>query len=254
MIHGIDAAMPPTLAQAQRAFALGYRWCGFYPIGKDGDEDPYNTWPISAMDILIEGGLHPVPIFVPSPNLASDPVDAASEWYSICKTYNLSPGVSVLYDGSHITKSGEISGPVWLPIPGAPPASVGVLSAVQYGQDIIDGWTVDLNIASDDFPMSNGIVVDFEYNTTGGSIGINWYKAFQNQIAYLVNQNHINFISEGIEHMQIGNDPKGNLIIVGAATDGGDLLVFTQDKDNGNWTVMDVTDKIGTTPRAYRIV
>lgn len=187
MLLGIDAAYPPTQAQATSAKSLGYTWCGFYPNGKDGDEDPFNTWAISDLQALRNAGIVPVPIFVPDGNLASDPTDAATEWLATCKGYGLSPSVSILYDGNHLTSSGEIVGPVWLPIWGPQPSSVGPQSAIQFGSRNINGWTVDTSISATNYPYPRGIVVDFEASTQGGTTGIAWYRTFQSVIAGLTN-------------------------------------------------------------------
>lgn len=62
-----------------------------------------------------------------------------------------------------------------------------------------------------------------------------------------------------MDPMQIGVNPKtGNLIVVGSAKDNGHLLVFELVDDSNvvapKWSVIDVTDAIGTNPRAYTVV
>lgn len=63
--------------------------------------------------------------------------------------------------------------------------------------------------------------------------------------------------------MEIGNDPSGNLIVVGNAPasdahGANNLLVFTYSKDNHTWDIMDVTDNLKNTrptdPRTYQVV
>ena len=63
-----------------------------------------------------------------------------------------------------------------------------------------------------------------------------------------------------LDNMLIGDDPQGNLIVVGAApasdTHGpGNLLVFTEDKTTKAVTVRDWTDAVGpdTAGRVYRV-
>ncbi len=182
VIPWLDAAYPPSLAQAQTAYAQGYRGCGFYLNGKDGDEDPLNTWTPAQVAVLVQAGLAPVPIWVPDPNLASNPTNAATEAFHSAVTAGLSPQASVLYDGNHLAQTGQISGPVWEPIVGPPPTSVGPQSAVQWGSGNISGWSVDYNVAAPDFPFSHGLVVDFEYDTNPD---VAWYHAFQAQVAAL---------------------------------------------------------------------
>lgn len=180
-----DAAYAPSLAQAQAAYAQGYRACGFYLGPTDADEDPLNTWSAAQVQTLRQASLLPVPIIVPTPSLASDPVDAANEAMTNAQLCGLSPKVSILYDGNHLTTTGQITGPVWLPIPGPMPTAVGSQSAIQWNTVSINGWSVDLSVAAPDFPFDKGIVVDFEYNTAAGGVGINWYHAFQSRIAQL---------------------------------------------------------------------
>lgn len=185
LIPWLDAAYPPTPAQAEAAFNLGYRGCGFYLNGADGDEDPLNTWTPAQVAVLVQAGLAPVPIWVPDPNLASDPTDAATEAFQSAVAAGLEPKESVLYDGNHLTQTGQINGPVWLPIPGPTPTAVGARSAIQWGGGNIGGWSVDYNVAAADFPFSHGLVVDFEYNTAAGTVGLDWYHTFQAHITAL---------------------------------------------------------------------
>lgn len=180
MIDGVDSAYPPSAADAAAAYTDGCRWWGFYLNGVDGDEDPLNTWTAAQVQVLVQAGCHPVPIWVPKPDLSSDPVEAANESFTAATACGLAPTVSVLYNGNHIAATG----PVWLPIPGPKPSAVGAMSAIQYGQTTYGATSVDLNVAAADFPMSAGIVCDFEYNTDTTK-GPAWYQAFQHRIHLL---------------------------------------------------------------------
>ena len=58
--------------------------------------------------------------------------------------------------------------------------------------------------------------------------------------------------------MLIGNDPEGKLIVVGKASDDGDLLVFTRTGPSPtSWSVEDVTQAIHAAapadPRLYKV-
>ena len=57
------------------------------------------------------------------------------------------------------------------------------------------------------------------------------------------------------DEMLIGNDPAGNLIVVGPAKDNGNTLVMTEDKETHAITVRDWTDAIGkdSQGRIYQI-
>jgi hypothetical protein len=182
----IDAAYAPTPAQAQAAFSLGARGCGFYLPGEQAPtEDPLNTWTPAQVQILRDAGLRAVPIWVPAPNLPADPIQSATRAFTAAKSCGCNPLMSGLYTGNHLETSGQISGPIWIPAPGAEPASVGSQSAIQWGQTNLGTWSVDENIAASDFPWEQVIMVDFEYNTIAGQQGIDWYKKFQQQIAAL---------------------------------------------------------------------
>jgi hypothetical protein len=159
---------------------MGIRWWGFYLNGTDGDEDPLNTWTVDQVNILRQANIQPIGIWVPDPDLQSDPVEAASEAYRSATSAGCSPKIGVLYNGNHV----PASGPVWLPIPGSPPTDVGHWSAIQYGAGTIGSTSVDLSLASADWNMDS-LVVDFEYNTINDPT---WYPAFQTQIAKLSSQ------------------------------------------------------------------
>lgn len=180
-----DAAYPPTLAQARGAYATGVRGCGFYLPGEGAGEDPLNQWTPAQVAVLYQAQLRAVPIWVPKPNLPADPVDSANRAFAAARACGCNPKMSGLYTGNHLEQTGQITGPIWIPAPGAEPASVGSQSAIQWGQANEGGWSVDLNVAASDFGWESVIMVDFEYNTIGGQAGINWYKAFQKRIAEL---------------------------------------------------------------------
>lgn len=181
LLKGADSAYPPSLQDIQIATSAGIKWWGFYINGIDGDEDPLNTWPPSAVQRLIQMGIQPVGIWVPDPNLAADPVDAANESFAACVASGYKPEVSILYDGNHLTNTGQINGPVWLPIVGSAPVDVGKGSAIQFGNTVFGATSVDLSLASADWPKK-GIVVDFEFNTAKN---VSWYQTYQKRITQL---------------------------------------------------------------------
>lgn len=173
----LDAMLEPTKEQINEAKKLGYYAVGFY-IGGHG-VDPAHVWSQDGIDIVRNAGLIPIPIYVPSPNLPTDPVIAAEEAYNLAKSAGCAPLVSVLYNGNHQQPT---TGPVWLPIPGPKPNAIGPFSAIQWGQTQIKGWTVDISSAAHNFPYNSALVVDFEYNT---NYNPSWYSSFQNTISNL---------------------------------------------------------------------
>jgi len=181
LLKGADSAYPPSLQDIQIATSAGVKWWGFYINGTDGDEDPLNTWPPSAVQLLIKMGIQPVGIWVPDPNLTADPVDAANESFAACVNAGYKPDTSILYDGNHLTNTGKITGPVWLPIVGNPPTDVGAGSAIQFTSTNFGNTNADLSLASADWPKK-GIVVDFEFNTAKDPA---WYQAYQARIKQL---------------------------------------------------------------------
>lgn len=176
----VDAAFPPTPAQARQTLALGYMACGFY-IHVPGSIE-LNAWTLPQKQVLDEAGLLAVPIIVPPYDLSVDPVETAQAAYVTAIAYGLHPTCTVLYSGNHIEQTGGVTGGLWLPIPGNPPLAVGALSAIQWGGTTIAGWDVDVNTAAADFPFHNCIAVDYEHATApdGG-----WYKQFQTEITIL---------------------------------------------------------------------
>lgn len=185
LIPWVDAAYTPTLAEAQEAYNEGYRACGFYLPGVPGT-DPLNVWTPAQVQILRQAGLFPVPIVVPTPNLAEDPRAAATAAWAQRAAFNLGMKVSVLYDGPHVVSTGLISGPVWLPIVGSPPSAIGSGSAVQWGGGSISNWSVDFNLAALNFDFNDAIVVDMEHNVLSyhsPSEIVAWYQAFQSRIS-----------------------------------------------------------------------
>lgn len=178
MILGADSAYPPTLSDAQEAFAFGIRWWGFYLNGRDGDEDPLNTWTPGQVNVLRQAGIVPVPIIVPKPGNLGNPVVAANESFGNAVLAGCHPKVSILYNGNHVA----VTGPVWLPIPGLKPTIVGPRSAIQYQIRKFGGTTVDVSLASIDFPTTDSIVVDYENNTDKNVV---WYQTYQTTIREL---------------------------------------------------------------------
>lgn len=177
LIPGFDSASVPTNAQAQAAYDSGHLWWGFYIQGV-GNTDPLHAWSPGEEAVLTNHSIKPVPICIPSPVAVADPVQCATQAFNSCKSYGLSPKVSVCYNGEHIA----VGGPVWIPLPGAAPTVIGSGSAIQYGGITIAGIDVDLNLAAPDFPMSEGIVCDLEHNAGYTS---QWYASFQQTIASL---------------------------------------------------------------------
>lgn len=173
----LDAMLEPTIDQAMQAKKLGYYAVGFY-IGGTG-VDPAHIWSSEGINVLRNVGLVPVPIYVPAPTLPTAPDDAAKEAYNLAKSVGCNPLVSVLYNGNH---EQPVVGPVWLPIPGPKPTTIGSQSAIQWGQTSINGWKVDISSAANDFPYQCALAVDFEYNT---NYDPQWYAAFQQTISNL---------------------------------------------------------------------
>ena len=187
-VSWLDAAEPPTPAQAQQAYQQGARGCGFYLAGVP-NTDPYRTWTAGEEAVLVRAGLAAVPICVPDPNLGGDPAATADAAFNAAKACGLNPTVSVLYDGPHLVNTGRITGPVWLPLPqSSAPTSVGPGSAIQWGQGSIGGWSVDYNVAAPDFPFATALVCDFEHAVLGYRTvdqAVAWYQTFQARVAQL---------------------------------------------------------------------
>ena len=188
VVPWVDAAEPPTPAQAQTARQQGFVAVGWYPPGVP-NTDPYRTWSPGEEQVLSQAGLKAVPIVVPAPNLAGDPAQTATAAFREVQSYGLNPQVAVLYDGPHCVNTGKITGPVWLPLPqSSAPTSVGPGSAIQWGQGSIAGWSVDYNVAATDFPFSSGLVCDFEHAVLGYRTvdqAVAWYQTFQARVTQL---------------------------------------------------------------------
>ena len=153
LLEWVDAAFPPTPAQARAAFAAGYRGCGFYLPGESPiTDDPLHQWSPADAAVVAAAGLAPVPIWVPDPSLPGDPAAEATAAVAAARECGLSPTCSILYDGNHLTRTGQVVGPVWLPIPGPAPTAIGAGSAIQWGSSSVDGWDVDVSSAAADFP------------------------------------------------------------------------------------------------------
>jgi hypothetical protein len=181
LVPGVDSAQPPLITEIQQAVTQGYRWWGCYLSGVP-NTDPLYPWLPSQIDLLRRGGILAVPITVPIPTLGGDPIETAQAAIASARAAGLSPGISILYDGVGLRFTGQVTGPIWLPEPGPVPSSVGSMSAVQYGYGSIGTIAVDLNVASPDFPFSNGIVCDFEANILDyvkPAIALDWYHEFQ---------------------------------------------------------------------------
>lgn len=187
----IDAAYAGNTAQMQAAWAAGARGCGYYLPGEGVGEDPLNQWTPAQVAAARAIGFRMVPIWVPKPNLPSDPVDSANRAFAAAVACGSNPRLSGLYTGNHLEQTGHISGPIWIPAPGAEPTSVGSQSAIQWGTITLLGWNVDEDVAASDFPWETVVMVDFEYNTTAGSAGVAWYNAFQTRITQLVAANPV---------------------------------------------------------------
>jgi hypothetical protein len=176
---GYDSAFPPTLVQARAAKAAAgpiSTWWGFY-LPDIPNTDPLNTWTPAQMQVLLAGGWLPVPIVVPTgPN--ADPISEAIYAYDRAVSFGLNPEISVCYNGEHI----QVSGPVWLPIPGPKPTTVGPGSAIQYGGGNIQGLDVDMSVSAEDFPASTALVCDLEHKEQYTAA---WYASFQETIAAL---------------------------------------------------------------------
>lgn len=177
---GYDSAYPPTVAQAQAAKQVSgpvRTWWGFYLPGVP-NTDPVNTWTPAQMNVLTNAGFIPVPIVVPSPPHPADPIATATSAFNRAKAFGLNPQVVVCYNGEHISAMG----PVWLPIPGTKPITVGPQSAVQYGVASIGGISVDKSVSAEDFPASSALVCDLEHNVQYTAA---WYAIFQQTVATL---------------------------------------------------------------------
>lgn len=62
-VRGVDSAYPPTLAEAQAAYAAGVRFWGFYA----GGGAALHTWTRPQLAPVLEAGItHTLPIIVPS--------------------------------------------------------------------------------------------------------------------------------------------------------------------------------------------
>jgi hypothetical protein len=180
----VDAAYPPNSTQAYYAKRLGYVACGFYLPGIPASA-ALNEWTKPEKVTLDTASLLAVPIVVPPLSLASDPVLTADAAFTQAVAFGLAPEESVLYPGNHLEQTGQITGGLWLPIPGPAPSSIGARSAIQWGSAVLDGWNVDVSSAAPDFPFDRCIVVDFEHSTAGGAAAVAWYQAFQARIAEL---------------------------------------------------------------------
>ena len=232
-MKGLDSAYAPSTADVILAKSQGYTWWGYYINGIDGDEDPLNTWTPAQVAVVRQGGLVPMGIWVPSPNLASDPVDAANESFAAAARAGQRVMISVLYDGPHLVNTGQITGPVWLPIPGYSGA-VGPLSAIQNGSGMMGGTSVDTSVSAPDFPAATGLVVDFEHavlDNTSQQHAIDWYHAFQTQVSILAqgvkpNVNLLPASAKPIQSVQLvwagsdTSDPKNELDVVYLGADG----------------------------------
>jgi hypothetical protein len=177
---GYDSAYPPTLQQAQAAKAAAGpipTWWGFY-LPKEPFTDPVNGWTKDQILVLVSAGWIPVPICIPAPPHPADPVQLATEAFQQALDYGLTPGIAVCYNGEHIA----VNGPVWLPIPGAKPTTVGPGSAIQWGQTNLWGIDVDVSASALDFPAKTALVCDLEHNVQYNST---WYITFQNTVAEL---------------------------------------------------------------------
>lgn len=177
LINGLDSAEPPNASQVQQAIVRAAKWWGFY-LPKLPNTDPFNDWTVAQMDVL-KPDIVPVPICVPAPPAPADPVATATAYVELARQYGLNPKVAVLYNGEHIAASGPVWLPVWGPVP---PTTVGPQSAIQWGQETLDGLQVDLSVAAEDFPMATALVCDLEHNA---SYTPAWYAEFQATVARL---------------------------------------------------------------------
>lgn len=177
LLHGLDSAYAPTQQQVQEGKSLGNTWWAYY-LPRLPNTDPLNGWTILQVDGVRNGGITPTPICVPAPPHPADPVQTATEYVALAKQYGHNPGISILYNGEHISAIG----PVWLPIPGAEPTAIGPQSAIQWGSGTVLGLGVDLNSSTTDFPYTNGLIVDLEANASYTSA---WYVQFQNTVKSL---------------------------------------------------------------------
>lgn len=174
---GLDSASSCTLAQAQAAKAAGYSWWGFY-LPKEPNTDPLNSWTVDQMNILVQAGIVPIPICIPSPPHPADPVATATEYFNLAKQYGLDPILTTCYNGEGIV----VNGSVWLPRPSpTPPTAVGSQSAIQWFTGNFEGLNVDFSVSAPDFPL-NTLVCDLEHNTSYTSA---WYQTFQQTVADL---------------------------------------------------------------------
>lgn len=181
MLAWLDSEYGPTVAQASQARQAGYVAVGYYPVNPFPQTDAARAWSPAEMAACTQVGLVLVPILVPSPTLSLDPRAAAAWCYSA-----LGRSVPILYDGPHLVDSGQIAGAVWVPQYGATPTGLAPGRAMQYrGSTDLNGWTVDLNLAADGFPLATGVAIDFEHNvapggwnTPQGRTAIAWYNTF----------------------------------------------------------------------------
>lgn len=214
----VDAAYAGNQTQMQAAIAQGATGCGYYlPNQPPQFNDPLNQWTPAEVRLAYTEFKQVVGIWLPDYSLPEDPTLSAQQAYTSAVSVGESPTMSGLYNGNHIA---GVTGPVWLPIPGSKPGSVGALSAIQWGQATIDGWSVDLDIASTNFPWNKCIMVDFE---AGTNPDLAWYQAFQAEIAKL---------AVPITSVPTGGNVAGNVLTFGTTIDANEQAFWTD--SNGN--------------------
>lgn len=178
IIRGMDSAFGPSLATAQAAKAQGYGiWCGYL-----GGAGVYHTWTASEWASLRGAGLTPGAIWVPSLNLAEDPIAAADQadaratslgiwgaiisdgeyamslssrdawWFDSFNARMLTHGrANPKYTGDHQAPPGAaLWPPLWGSTVSPPPGH-----AVQYGGMVFEGTSVDLDLFDSAFPMAS---------------------------------------------------------------------------------------------------
>jgi hypothetical protein len=181
MQKGVDSATEPTLAQVQAAKQQGFTFWGFYIRGPGA----FHDWGIAGTQALEDGGMLPLPIYVPALNngriASSDPTGDAQAFVAAYQARGMD-GAGVLdteasmrgfgetgpYTASFMTELRNMnqadicyaggfmmSGPPqatykwWIQVPGDPVPN----EMIQGGSGNIAGINVDLDTAADNVPM-----------------------------------------------------------------------------------------------------
>lgn len=262
MLIGADSWAPVTQQMLDALKKLdGFGFFGGYVGGADLFQN--TPWPKAAWELLLTNGVAPLPIYVPKQDCSEDPLFVARDSVNSCISVGLhgvvaidseesmsrilnyqswldrvSSGINALgwrmvtYAGAHYVAQGSFP---WQVVWGQHEDVPTHAEALQYGPYILTDASgnqiarIDGDSADSEFPFASFATPVIPPNIKE-QLGMN---------------------------ISIGVNPKtGNLIVVGAAADNGNLLVFEQEKvstDPNSWSVTDVTLNIGTSSRRYAL-